>query len=95
MIARQFPIHPSDRHLLASVPWSLVAPHEAQARRNHGGQSLEVLAGRHGLGLIELAFVLLDRPYQRCLPSKPARNKAREDALRLIKEFVREHEAGL
>lgn len=95
MSARQFPVDSSDRHLLASVPWAMIAPHEAQARRNHGGQSLEVLAGRHGLGLIELAFVLLDRPYMPASPSKAARNKAREDALRLIKEFVREHEAKL
>lgn len=95
MSARQFPIHPDDRKLLASVPWDLVAPHEAQAMRNHGGQSLEVLADRHGLDLIELAFVLLDRPYMAASPSKAARHKVREDALRLIKEFVREHEAKL
>ena len=44
MTARQFPIHPSDRSLLASVPWDMVAPHEARAQGNHG-QSLDAAGG--------------------------------------------------
>ena len=44
-----------------SVPWALVAPHEAQALKNHGGQSLERLAERGGLSLDELVAVLEDR----------------------------------
>jgi hypothetical protein len=55
----RFPIHPTDRHILASVPWSLVEPHRAQALRNHS-QSLETLASRGGLGLAELYYVLRD-----------------------------------
>ncbi len=92
--ARRFPIHHDDRAQLDSVPWDLVAAHERQAARNHGGQSLERLAERGGLGLIELAFVLLDRPYMAASPPKASRNKVREDALRYIKERVKAHEAA-
>lgn len=46
------------------VPWSLVAPHEQQADRNHG-QSLQRLADRGGLCPSELAAVLEDRAWHR------------------------------
>jgi hypothetical protein len=42
-----------------SVPWSLVAPHAAQAERNHS-QTLTRLAERGGLGTQELVAVLRD-----------------------------------
>ena len=47
-----------------SVPWSLVAPHERQADRNHG-QTLARLAERGGLSACELVAVLEDRDYRR------------------------------
>ncbi len=90
---RRFPIHPNDRAQLDSVPWSLVAAHERQAARNHG-VSLACLAENGGLTLIELAFVLLDRPYMAASPSKASRNKVKQDALRYIKERVKAHEAA-
>ncbi len=40
-----------------SVPWEFMAPHEAQARKNHG-QTLERLAERGGLGCAE-AWVIV------------------------------------
>ncbi len=43
----------------ASVPWSLLAPHEARAKRNHD-QTLERLAERCGLSPYEMRCVLLD-----------------------------------
>lgn len=43
---RQFPI--MDRGKRASIPWRVIAPHEAQAQKNHG-QSLKTLASRGGL----------------------------------------------
>lgn len=46
-----------------TVPWGLVAPHEAQAKANHG-QSLETLNQRGGLSPIELLAVLEDREYR-------------------------------
>lgn len=47
----------------ASVPWDLVAPHEAQAQRNHG-QSLVTLARRGGLAPDELFAVMHDQPWR-------------------------------
>ena len=41
----------------SSVPWEFMAPHEAQARKNHG-QTLEGLASRGGLGCAE-AWVIV------------------------------------
>lgn len=58
----EFPIHPSDRHLLASVPWSLVEPHRSQCQRNHY-QSPEQLAERGGLSLVELYYVISGLPF--------------------------------
>ncbi len=46
-----------------SVPWAIVAPHEEQARRNHG-QSLTRLAERGGLSPAELVAVLTDRSWR-------------------------------
>jgi hypothetical protein len=45
------------------VPLRLVAQHERQAMRNHGGQSLAELARRGGLAPCELVAVLEDRPW--------------------------------
>ena len=47
-----------------TVPWALVAPHEAQARRNHD-QTLRRLAERGGLSPDELVAVLEDRRWER------------------------------
>jgi len=44
------------------VPWDFVAPHEAQAKRNHD-QSLERLAERGGLSWLELYAVLTGRRF--------------------------------
>lgn len=53
----------ADRVGPSSVPWVVVAPHEAQAMANHGGQSLARLAQRGGLSLLELYYVLRDEPW--------------------------------
>src|ERR1700682_5488769 len=52
---QKFPDCPRD------VPWSFVAPHEAQAKFNHGGQDLEKLAGRGGLDQLEMKCVVEGR----------------------------------
>ena len=43
------------------IPWAMIAPHEAQAIRNHGRQDLQELARRHGLSACEAVAVLEDR----------------------------------
>ncbi|HUV07929.1 MAG TPA: hypothetical protein VMX75_09385, partial [Spirochaetia bacterium] len=40
-----------------TIPWSVIAPHEAQCKRNHG-QSLKRLAERGGLGAAEAYCVV-------------------------------------
>lgn len=43
------------------VPWGFVEPHDIQARRNHGGQTLQELARRGGLSPAELLCVVTRR----------------------------------
>ncbi len=48
--------------LMSEIPWALIAPHEAQARANHG-QSLNELARRGGLAPCEALAILDGKPY--------------------------------
>jgi hypothetical protein len=48
---------------LTSVPWGLMAPHEARALKNHD-QTLRRLAERGGLSPREAWCVLNDRPWR-------------------------------
>lgn len=57
--SRRFPIMGGP-----SVPWSMIAPHDKQARDNHD-QSLERLAERGGLSPLEAICVLEDRRCRR------------------------------
>jgi hypothetical protein len=63
--ARRFPIMGGP-----SIPWWVIAPHEAQARINHGGQTLERLADRGGLSPTEALAVLEDRTFPRTFDAK-------------------------
>ncbi len=47
-----------------TIPWALIAPHEKQAKANHGDQSLGLLANRGGLSPEELWCVLHDQPWR-------------------------------
>jgi hypothetical protein len=49
--------------MIKALPWSVLRPHEAQAKKNHGGQSLERLAHRGGLGIEEAYCVLKDMDF--------------------------------
>ncbi len=44
------------------IPWEVIAPHEAQAYKNHG-QSLERLASRGGLSYREMYAVLRNKEF--------------------------------
>ena len=50
MSLKRFPV--LDAPTLASIPWAMIAPHEAQVQLNHD-QSLERLAERGGLSACE------------------------------------------
>ncbi len=47
-------------NIIASIPWGFIAPHEAQAQRNHG-QSLKRLAERGGLAVPEALDIIQGR----------------------------------
>lgn len=72
---------------LRAIPWSMIAPHEAQAMRNHDGLSLEVLARRSGLSASEAVAVLEDRPW-RAMGTVAAHK-------RLLELFIAAADAGL
>jgi len=61
-----FPIHPSDRRSLPlappSIPFWIVAQHEARARSNHG-QSVQRLKDRQGCGWRELLAILTNQQF--------------------------------
>lgn len=51
--------------IVIGIPWEMIRPHEMQARSNHGGQTLDKLAARGGLGACEALAVLDDRRWER------------------------------
>jgi hypothetical protein len=60
---RMFPVLHPPPGAPTSVPWSVLAPHENQARRNHG-QDLETLASRHGLAVDEMVAIIEERRWR-------------------------------
>lgn len=58
---KQFPIINSNPK--EYIPWEIIQKHEKQAKKNHGGQSLETLAKRGGLSWYEAQCVLSDSYY--------------------------------
>ncbi|MCW1932594.1 hypothetical protein [Pararhodobacter zhoushanensis] len=48
--------------IIKAIPWPALLPHEASAQRNHGGQTLNRLAQRGGLGIEEAYHILRDEP---------------------------------
>jgi hypothetical protein len=52
-----FPVLEAPDGCPKSVPWALLAPHEAQAKRNHD-QTLERLAQRGGLAAQEMVDII-------------------------------------
>jgi hypothetical protein len=64
------------------IPWEVIAPHEQQANRNHGGQTLARLAERGGLSPAEAISVIEDHEFS------PLSDDAADDRLEeLVAEF--------
>jgi hypothetical protein len=57
------PILKSCKSNIPCIPWSVIAGHEQQARKNHY-QTLERLAERGGLSPAEAVAIIEDRPYR-------------------------------
>ena len=64
-----------------TIPWKLIAPHAKQAYENHG-QTLERLAERGGLGVVEAWAVLLDLPLVKVIGADP------DECARLLKTIL-------
>lgn len=77
---------------LKSIPWAMIAPHDATARRNHGGQTLERLAQRGGLCPLEAVAVMEDADYRKRWPqmmhSRDEQEKLTREARAILKEMV-------
>ena len=56
------------------IPWAMLQPHDAQAKKNHGGQDLERLRARHGLSSCEALAILNDRAWK-SMPTKQAHDE--------------------
>lgn len=69
MSERRFPIQCSR---ITSIPWAMIAPHEAQALRNHR-QTLERLGARGGLSPREVLAVIGGRGLPRMYPENAER----------------------
>lgn len=74
------------------IPYNIIAPHEAQAMKNHG-QSLQRLSERGGLSWGEIWAVINDKSWKElgwgplCSKEADAREeKAKENVLAYIKE---------
>jgi hypothetical protein len=85
---RTFPVlnHRADNFPLSSVPWGFVAPHEAQARRNHD-QTLQRLAERGGLSAKEMLAVVSGKHWYGVLEMD--RKQANDELLQLLDDWKR------
>lgn len=81
--ARRFPIMDGP-----SIPWSSIAPFENQAQRNHCGQTLEHLAGRGGLSVVEALHVLLCREWYKGPESASLFNLSHREAIQRLVELT-------
>lgn len=81
----RFPIMDGDER--ASIPWAAIAPHEAQAMKNHN-QSLERLAQRGGLCWSEAWGVMTGTPMGQLRTGQEGRYRT------LVRNLVANHEAA-
>ena len=76
---------------LTSIPWAMIAPHDATAQLNHGGQDLAKLASRGGLCPLEAVAVLEDIEYRKRWPDTHDRATAEKQTLEaraILKQMV-------
>lgn len=62
--SRRFTVSSPKSRRRSSLPWSRIAMHEDQAKRNHGGQDLATLNGRGGLDFWEALAVMTGQEYR-------------------------------
>lgn len=78
-----------------SVPWSFMAPHEAQCRINHGhSASIKHIAERGGFGAAEAWCVVNGLKFYDALPDQKAIDEARRKWFELAERVNREWSIG-
>ena len=96
VVRRQFPIMEGGARRakddLTSIPWDMIAHHDATARQNHGGQTLERLAQRGGLCPLEAVAVMEDADYRKRWPqmmhTRDEQEKLTLEARAILKQMV-------
>ena len=74
---RMFPIQDAE-----AIPWAVIAPYDHQCQRNHGGQTLEKIAKRGGLGASEACDIILGLSWSTTSPAY---------GVHLLREIVKDH----
>jgi hypothetical protein len=77
-----------------AIPWDVIAPFDAQCRKNHGGQDLERIAQRGGLGITEAIAVLKCHDYDKEWSQRYDPTKKAEYIIELV-GLVKERQAQL
>ncbi|KKN00559.1 hypothetical protein LCGC14_1136690 [marine sediment metagenome] len=85
MAERKFPIQDGP-----SVPWEFMVSHEAQHKKNHGGQTLERMAQRGGLGATEAWCCVNGMGLWPTHDTKEGMAKAHQDWIALAERVNRE-----
>jgi hypothetical protein len=84
-IQRPYALRDTGDRVPRYVPWEFVRPHNKQALRNHGGQTLARLSERGGLSLLETLAVVTGRDWSAYEHMK--RDEAATMLLRLLDEW--------
>jgi hypothetical protein len=72
-----------------SVPWEVMAPHDAQSKLNHGGQDIQRIAERGGFSCAEAWLVVQGLPNNRATtPEGEMRTWYRDDCKRSWIQFA-------
>jgi hypothetical protein len=74
--------------MIKCIPWAAIAPHEAQAQRNHS-QTLRGLAGRGGLSIHEAYHIMKNQEWPWRTFKRSAENDAqyRVSLMALVRDF--------
>lgn len=76
-----------------SVPWSFVAPHEAQAQKSHG-QTLQRLAERGGLDPSEMVAIVIGQDWKDIETTEEAFVDARRTLLKMLEDHIEPKETS-
>lgn len=92
-----FPVLEPRQKQQVYIPYNIIAPHEAQAMRNHS-QTLQRLAERGGLSWTEILAVLKNKTWKEmgwnCLVTHQEADAREREAKEAVQAYVRERSAS-